>query len=115
MENEIVVGVGNIYASESLFDAGISPLRQSSSLTKKEIEKLISSIKKTIKAAIKSGGSSISDYVDSNGNHGQFQNNFRVYGRAGGKLGGNCLQCKNPIQRIVQSGRASFFCNQCQK
>lgn len=111
MDNQVVVGVGNIYASESLFDSGISPLRKTDSLNKNEIEKLISSIKKIIKAAIKSGGSSISDYVDSHGNSGNFQNSFKVYGRSQGK----CLQCKNLIQRIVQSGRASFFCNQCQK
>ncbi len=111
MDNHVVVGVGNIYANESLFDSGISPLRKTDSLTKNEIEKLISSIKKIIKAAIKSGGSSISDYVDSHGNFGRFQDDFKVYGRPGEK----CLQCKNLIQRIVQSGRASFFCNQCQK
>jgi formamidopyrimidine-DNA glycosylase len=111
MENEIVVGVGNIYANESLFDAGISPLRQACLLKRNEIKKLISSIKKIIAAAIKSGGSSISDYVDSNGNSGHFQKGFKVYGRVGEK----CLQCKNPIQRIVQAGRSSFFCNQCQK
>ena len=111
MDNHMVVGVGNIYANESLFDSGISPLRKTDSLTKNEIEKLIFSIKKIIKAAIKSGGSSISDYVDSHGNFGRFQDDFKVYGRPGGK----CLQCKNLIQRIVQSGRASFFCNQCQK
>ncbi len=111
MENEIVVGVGNIYASESLFDCGILPTRQAKSLNKAEINKLISSIKKTLKAAIDAGGSSISDYVDSHGNVGNFQNNFRVYGRSGEK----CLQCKNPIQRIVLAGRASFFCNKCQK
>ncbi len=115
MDNQVVVGVGNIYANESLFDSGISPLRASNSLKKIEIEKLISSIKKIIKAAIKSGGSSISDYVDSHGKSGQFQNDFKVYGRADGKSGEKCLQCKNPIQRIVQGGRASFFCNQCQK
>ncbi|MBU6140764.1 MAG: bifunctional DNA-formamidopyrimidine glycosylase/DNA-(apurinic or apyrimidinic site) lyase [Proteobacteria bacterium] len=111
MDNQVVVGVGNIYANESLFDSGISPLRKADSLTKNEIEKLISSIKKIIKAAIKSGGSSISDYVDSQGNFGHFQDGFRTYGRSGEK----CLQCKNPIQRISQSGRSSFFCNQCQK
>ena len=111
MDNHMVVGVGNIYTNESLFDSGISPLRKTDSLTKNEIEKLISSIKKIIKAAIKSGGSSISDYVDSHGNFGRFQDDFKVYGRPGEK----CLQCKNLIQRIVQSGRASFFCNQCQK
>jgi formamidopyrimidine-DNA glycosylase len=111
MENEIVVGVGNIYANESLFDAKISPIRQANSLNKNEIKKLISSIKKIIKAAIEAGGSSISDYVDSHGNVGNFQNIFKVYGRVGGK----CLQCKTAIQRIVQAGRASFFCEKCQK
>lgn len=111
MDNQLVVGVGNIYVSESLFDAGISPLREAGSLKKGEINKLISSIKKTIKAAIDAGGSSISDYVDSKGELGYFQNSHKVYGRDQEK----CLQCKKPIQRIVQNGRSSFFCNHCQK
>lgn len=115
MDNEIVGGIGNIYINESLFEAGISPLRSASSLQEKEIKKLISSIKKIIRKAIRLGGSSISDYVDSNGNVGNFQNSFKVYGRTDKRLAGKCLHCKNLIKRIVQNGRASFYCPQCQK
>lgn len=111
MENEIVVGVGNIYINESLFDAKISPLREASSLKKSEIKKLVLVIKKTIKKAIEFGGSSINDYVDSAGNLGNFQKKFRVYGRATEK----CLLCKNLIRKIVQSSRSSFYCPHCQK
>jgi formamidopyrimidine-DNA glycosylase len=111
MDNEIVVGVGNIYINESLFDAKISPLRAANSLSDLEAKKLINSIKKIIAKAIDLGGSSISDYVDTNGDLGYFQNNFKTYGRAKE----NCLQCKNTIERIVQNGRSSFFCNKCQK
>ena len=111
MDNEIVVGVGNIYANESLFDAAISPLRDSCNLQKNEVKKLLASIKKIIKSAIDFGGSSISDYVHTNGDSGKFQNNFKVYGRE--KL--NCLLCKTAIQRIVQNGRSTFYCASCQK
>lgn len=111
MDNEIVVGVGNIYINESLFDSGISPLRAASSLKESEIKKLISSIKKIIKKAIDLGGSSISDYVTASGNLGNFQNSFKVYGRE--KL--NCLLCKNLIKKIKQNGRSSFYCTNCQR
>jgi formamidopyrimidine-DNA glycosylase len=115
MNNEIVVGVGNIYINESLFDAGISPLREASSLAENEIKKLIFSVKKIIKKAIELGGSSISDYVDAEGKSGNFQNNFKIYGRENGTAGKNCLLCKTPVRRIKQSGRSSFYCPQCQR
>ena len=119
MDNEIVVGVGNIYINESLFDAKISPLRNASELSDKEIKTLISSIKKIIKQAIDLGGSSISDYVDSKGDLGNFQNTFKVYGREqknkNEQDSGNCLLCKNLIRKIKQNGRSSFYCPQCQK
>lgn len=111
MDNEIVVGVGNIYINESLFDSGIMPLRDSSSLKEYELKKLISSIKKIIKKAIDLGGSSISDYVDAKGDLGNFQNTFKVYGREKGI----CLLCKNLIRKIKQNGRSSFYCEHCQK
>ena len=111
MDNKIVVGVGNIYISESLFDSGISPLRTASSLKENEIKKLVSSIKKILKKAIKLGGSSISDYVTASGNLGNFQNTFRVYGRASE----NCLHCNTVIEKIVQNGRSSFYCSTCQR
>ncbi len=111
MDNEIVVGVGNIYINESLFNSGISPLREASSLQENEIKKLISSIKKIIKKAVDLGGSSISNYVNAEGDLGNFQNTFKVYGRE--KL--NCLQCSDLIQKIKQNGRSSFYCQQCQR
>lgn len=119
MDNEIVVGVGNIYISESLFDAKISPLRNANDLSDKEIKTLISSIKKTIKKAIDLGGSSISDYVNSEGDLGYFQNTLKVYGREGenknDEAAGKCLLCKSLIRKIKQNGRSSFYCPQCQK
>lgn len=115
MDNEIVVGVGNIYINESLFDSGISPLRNAFELKEKEIKTLISSIKKIISKAIELGGSSISDYVTSSGDLGNFQNTFKVYGRATNNSQGNCLQCKNLIKRSVQNGRSTFYCPQCQR
>lgn len=119
MDNEIVVGVGNIYINESLFDAKISPLKNANDLSEKEIKSLIVSIKKTIATAIDLGGSSISDYVDSKGDLGNFQNSFKVYGRANEKNSkdseGKCLLCKNLIRKIKQNGRSSFYCPKCQK
>lgn len=111
MDNAVVVGVGNIYINESLFDSKISPLRSANSLKDLELKKLISSIKKIIKQAIDLGGSSISDYVTASGNLGNFQNSFKVYGRE--KL--NCLLCKNLIKKIKQNGRSSFYCQHCQR
>ncbi len=111
MDNAIVVGVGNIYINESLFAAKILPTRPANLLKDSEIKKLISLIKKTIQNAIDLGGSSISDYVTANGDLGNFQNSFKVYGRE--KL--NCLLCKNLIKRIKQNGRSSFYCPQCQR
>ncbi len=111
MDNEIVVGVGNIYINESLFDSKISPTRQASSIKDSELKKLIASIKKIIQNAIDLGGSSISDYVTASGDLGNFQNTFKVYGRD--KL--QCLSCKNLIQKIKQNGRSSFYCSTCQK
>ena len=111
MDNKIVVGIGNIYINESLFESKISPLRAASSLSKNEITKLVLAIKKILKKAIKLGGSSINDYVDSDGNSGNFQDNFKIYGRANKK----CLICKNLITRIIQNGRSSFFLCQMSK
>lgn len=111
MDNEIVVGVGNIYINESLFEARISPLRNASSLTKSEITKLVKVIKNTLQKAIELGGSSINDYVDSEGKKGNFQKSFKVYGQDQKK----CLLCKASITKIVQNGRSSFYCKTCQK
>lgn len=111
MDNEIVVGVGNIYINESLFASKIAPMRAANSLNNKEIELLTKNIKKILQTAINEGGSSINDYVDSDGNLGNFQNNFKIYG----KNDKNCLHCSTKIERIVQNGRSSFYCKTCQK
>lgn len=111
MDNKIVVGVGNIYINESLFESRISPLRSANSLNKKEIEKLVLTIKSILQTAINSGGSSINDYVDSDGNLGNFQNNFKIYGLENK----DCVVCGSNIFRIVQNGRSTFYCKKCQK
>ena len=111
MDNKIVVGVGNIYINESLFESGILPQRLSSSLKDSEIKKLIKAIKRIIAQAIEKGGSSISDYVNASGELGYFQNSHKVYGRDKE----NCLICNNLIEKMVQNGRSSFFCSKCQK
>ncbi len=111
MDQRLVVGVGNIYASESLFMTGVNPRRAAGKLTPNECEALSGSIKKVLKSAIASGGSTLRDYVRSTGDSGYFQHEFKVYGREDAP----CLTCGNPVQRIVQQGRSTFFCPQCQK
>jgi len=110
MDNAVVVGVGNIYASESLFRAGILPTTVSYTLSLQKLKKLTQNIKDVLNQAIKAGGSTISDFVKADGKPGYFSHSFQVYGRDGKA----CLVCKKPIQRIVQNGRASFFCPKCQ-
>ena len=104
-------GVGNIYADESLFRAGIRPKHPASTITRAEFAKLHVAVKEVLREAIAAGGSSISDYVDSNGEEGFFQLQHRVYGREGEP----CLVCKTPIKRIVIAGRSSHYCSRCQK
>lgn len=116
MDNEIVVGVGNIYINESLFEAKISPLRAANKIKAKELQNLIAVIKKTIKKAIELGGSSISDYVDTKGDLGYFQNELKVYGRYPSKSAHEqCFICNDTIAVIKQNGRSSFYCKTCQK
>jgi formamidopyrimidine-DNA glycosylase len=113
MNQLVVVGVGNIYASESLYKAKIKPNRVAKSLTSVECDRLVKSIKKVLKRSIKLGGSSINDYSLVDGNLGFFQREFEVYGRDG-KF---CRKktCKSRILRIVIGQRSSFYCNKCQK
>ena len=110
MNNQVVVGVGNIYACESLFRCGISPLRKANTLTVKEVEKLVVAIQQTLQDAITAGGSSLKDYVNTSGDAGYFQNNLRVYGKAN-QL---CDVCNTIITNIRQSGRSTFYCYTCQ-
>lgn len=111
MDNEIVVGVGNIYINESLFRSRISPLRSASDLDLSELELLVKNIKNILQSAIQRGGSTLRDYVSSNGDAGRFQFDFKVYGRDNQ----NCVNCGGSIQRVKQNGRSTFFCTKCQK
>jgi formamidopyrimidine-DNA glycosylase len=111
LNQKLLRGVGNIYADESLFRAGIRPRRKAASITREQLGKLFVAIKEVLKEAIKLGGSSISDYVDADGEEGFFQLKHRVYGREGE----SCLVCKGPIKRVVIAGRSSHFCPKCQK
>jgi len=111
LNQKLLSGVGNIYADEALFRAGVRPRRQAASLTREELKRLQVSLKKVLKEAIRLGGSSVSDYVDADGEQGFFQLRHRVYGREG-KL---CLVCKTPIKRVVIAGRSSHYCPKCQQ
>jgi formamidopyrimidine-DNA glycosylase len=111
LNQRLLSGVGNIYADEALFRAGIRPKRRAASLTRNELRRLHAALQRVLKEAIRLGGSSISDYVDSNGEEGFFQLKHRVYGREGTP----CLVCKAPIKRIVIAGRSSHYCPRCQK
>ena len=111
LNQKLLRGVGNIYADESLFRAGIRPRRSASSITRSQWAKLLASVKEVLQEAIAQGGSSISDYVDADGEEGFFQLRHRVYGREGEP----CLVCKTPIKRIVIAGRSSHYCPKCQK
>ena len=111
MDGRRVVGVGNIYASESLFRAGIDPRKPAGRISFEEAKKLVPAIKRTLLAAIKAGGSSLRDFVGSDGARGYFQQRYWVYDRAGKP----CRRCRTPIRRIVQGQRATYFCPRCQK
>jgi len=111
LNQKLLRGVGNIYADESLFRAGIRPRRHASSISRERLEKLFIAVKEVLKEAIALGGSSISDYVDDDGKEGFFQLQHRAYGREGEP----CLVCKSPIKRIVIGGRSSHYCTKCQK
>lgn len=111
MDNKKIVGIGNIYASESLFLSKISPLRMANSLSNSEINLLHNNIIEVLKNSIKHGGSTLKDFKHVNGESGYFQNNFFVYGRENN----NCKKCSNLIAKINQGGRSSFYCSNCQK
>ncbi len=111
LNQNLLRGVGNIYADESLFRAGIRPRRRASTITRDQLAKLLASVKEVLREAIALGGSSISDYVDADGEEGFFQLKHRVYGREGEP----CLICKTPIKRIVIGGRSSHYCSKCQR
>ena len=111
LNQKLLSGVGNIYADEALFRAGIRPRRRASSLTRTELQKLHPALLEVLREAIKLGGSSINDYVDAEGRAGFFQLQHRVYGREGEP----CLVCRTPVKRVIIAGRSSHYCPHCQK
>jgi formamidopyrimidine-DNA glycosylase len=110
LNQKLLRGVGNIYADESLFRAGIRPRRRASTISRDQLQRLFLSVKEVLREAIALGGSSISDYVDADGEEGFFQLQHRVYGREGEP----CLVCKTPVKRVVLGGRSSHYCPRCQ-
>lgn len=111
MNGHVVVGVGNIYACESLFQAGISPKALAGKVSKKRYKKLVEVIKEVLARAIEQGGTTLKDFVQVEGNPGYFQQQLNVYGRAGEV----CLKCESPIKQIKQGQRSTFYCSKCQK
>jgi formamidopyrimidine-DNA glycosylase len=111
LNQTLLAGVGNIYADESLFRAGIRPRRQAGRLTRAELERLRLALREVLEHAIRLGGSSVSDYVDANGVRGFFQLEHCVYLRTGEP----CRRCQTPIQRILLAGRGTHYCPQCQR
>jgi formamidopyrimidine-DNA glycosylase len=119
VDQRLIAGIGNIYACEALFDAGISPLKLAGALPTKtgkptpKIVALVKGIKKVLESAIKAGGSTLRDYAQADGRIGRFQMRFKVYGREGkpcAKKG-----CGGTVRRIVQGGRSTFYCPACQR
>jgi len=111
MDGTRIVGVGNIYASESLFLAGIHPATRAGRLSLERCARLAAAIKKTLRDAIRAGGSSLRDFVGSDGEPGYFQQRYWVYDRAGEP----CRRCGAPIRRLIQGQRATYYCPACQR
>jgi formamidopyrimidine-DNA glycosylase len=117
LDQHLVVGIGNIYACEALFEAGIDPRKKSRDISNKKADELAQAIKDVLKRAIAAGGSSLKDYRQADGNLGYFQHSFKVYGRAGEP----CPRCKkggkkaSTIHKITQAGRSTFYCPACQR
>ncbi len=116
LDQRVVAGIGNIYASEALFRAGISPARAAGKISNIRLDKLARAVRETLTEAIAAGGSSLRDYVQPSGELGYFQHAWKVYGRTGEP----CERCPGPpacegIRQITQSGRSTFFCSKTQR
>lgn len=111
LAGDVVVGVGNIYASEALFAAGIDPRTPAARVSRPRCERLAAAIRDTLARALAAGGSTLRDFRDAQGHNGAFQNEARVYGREGRP----CGVCGTPIRRIVQGQRSTYFCPRCQQ
>jgi formamidopyrimidine-DNA glycosylase len=111
LNQKLLSGVGNIYADEALFRAGVRPRRRGHTLTRAELYRLYENLQAVLNESIAAGGTTFSDYVDAEGEWGNYQFDLRVYGREGEP----CVNCKTPIKRIVISGRSAHYCPNCQE
>jgi len=111
MDQRVVVGVGNIYASEALFRAGINPRRAAGRVTRPQFERLVQAVQAVLGEAIRQGGTTLRDYVNAEGTPGYFRQKLYVYERAGER----CRQCGAAIRQVVQGQRSTYFCPRCQK
>ncbi|MEP5152413.1 bifunctional DNA-formamidopyrimidine glycosylase/DNA-(apurinic or apyrimidinic site) lyase [Planktotalea sp.] len=113
LDQRIVAGLGNIYVCETLYRAGISPLRKANQISKPRVATLVPIIRDVLNEAIDAGGSSLKDFRQASGDLGYFQHSFDVYGREGDAC--RTTECKSEIKRVVQSGRSTFYCSNCQR
>jgi formamidopyrimidine-DNA glycosylase len=111
MDARVVVGVGNIYASEALFEAGIDPRRSVARIGAARWERLAAAVRAVLARAIAQGGTTLNDFVDGEGNSGYFQVSLAVYDREGEP----CRRCGAAVRRLVQAGRSTYFCPRCQR
>jgi len=111
MNGKVIAGIGNIYANEILFYAGIHPIKPAGKLSSQETLKLVAATKKILAQAIKQGGTTIKDFLNSDGKPGYFQQMLKVYSREGKK----CIQCQTPLSQIKIAQRKTVFCPSCQK
>ena len=111
MNSQLVVGVGNIYASEALFRARLRPQRQARSLTRAEAARLVKSVRAVLAQAIRAGGTTLRDYLGADGSPGYFRQRLYVYERAGRP----CRRCRTPIRAISQGQRSTYYCPSCQQ
>ena len=109
MDSHVVVGVGNIYACESLFLSGINPKIRASKISKPRLQRLVQTIKSVLQQAIQQGGTTLQDFTQTDGKPGYFSQSLKVYGNTQ-----NCTQCGQPIKKITQGQRSTYYCTQCQ-
>ena len=110
MDSHVVVGVGNIYACEALFMAGIHPAKAAGEVSRPRITKLVNAIREVLAASIEMGGTTLRDFVNEKGEPGYFKQTLRVYDREGEP----CLECGEKVERIVMNNRSTFYCPKCQ-
>ena len=111
MDSRIVVGVGNIYANEALYAAGIHPKRKAGNITQTRYQRLATAIKEILEKALASGGTTLRDFVNGDGKPGYFRQELRVYHRTGEP----CAQCQAPVKSSRLGQRSTFYCSHCQK